>query len=118
MGKKFVCRQTWSMPSPRPDLQTMFGAHGTVQSGPGDHGTATHRAAPRVFGFVEMGSDQEGPGGPSQALNWQSSRGRSLAEPSTRPSRRKGRAGGPLRAAGGGGGGRGGYGCGRAAIAY
>src|SRR6185295_15649103 len=40
------------------DLQTMFGAHGTVQSAQVIMDRDTGRS--KGFGFVEMGSDQEG----------------------------------------------------------
>ncbi len=83
------------------DLQTMFEAHGTVQSAQ----VIMDRDAGRSkgFGFVEMGSDQEAQAAIA-ALNGKESDGRTLTVNEARPKTEGGRGGG------GGGGGRGGYG--------
>jgi cold-inducible RNA-binding protein len=96
------------------DLQTMFAAHGTVQSAQVIMDRDTGRS--KGFGFVEMGSDQEAQAAIA-ALNGQQSDGRSLTvnEAKPREDRRGGGGGGGGYGGGGGGGGRrggsgGGYG--------
>src|SRR3954465_11742122 len=83
------------------DLQTMFSAHGTVQSAQVIMDRDTGRS--KGFGFVEMGSDQEAQAAIS-AMNGQEVDGRTLTVNEARP--REDRGGG----GGGGGGGRGGFG--------
>jgi cold-inducible RNA-binding protein len=87
------------------DLQTMFEAHGTVQSAQIIMDRDTGRS--KGFGFVEMGSDQEAQAAIA-ALNGQDSGGRALTVNEAKPKSESGRGGG-----GGGGGGRGGYNGGR-----
>src|SRR6202162_1016084 len=84
------------------DLQTMFAAHGTVQSAQVIMDRDTGQS--KGFGFVEMGSDQEAQAAIS-ALNGKDHQGRSLTVNEARP---KTEGGGGGR--GGSGGGRGGYG--------
>jgi len=85
------------------DLQTMFAAHGTVQSAQVIMDRDTGRS--KGFGFVEMGSDTEAQAAIA-ALNGKDSGGRALTVNEAKP-RTEGGRGGP------GGGGRGGYGGGR-----
>ena len=82
------------------DLETMFAAHGTVQSAQIIMDRDTDRS--KGFGFVEMGSDQEAQAAIA-ALNGQDSGGRALTVNEARPKSESGRGGG----GGGGGGGRG-----------
>src|SRR5687767_3812850 len=82
------------------DLQTMFSAHGTVQSAQVIMDRDTGRS--KGFGFVEMGSDQEAQAAIA-ALNGKDSGGRSLTVNEARPKTEGG-------GRGGSGGGRGGYG--------
>lgn len=82
------------------DLETMFAAHGTVQSAQIIMDRDTGRS--KGFGFVEMGSDQEAQAAIA-ALNGQDSGGRALTVNEARPKSESGRGGG----GGGGGGGRG-----------
>src|SRR5436853_4777695 len=85
-------------------LETMFAAHGTVQSAQVIMDRDTGKS--KGFGFVEMGSDQEAQAA-IKALNGQQSGGRTLTVNEAKP--REGGGGGG-RSGGGGGGGRGGYG--------
>src|SRR5579864_8185242 len=89
------------------DLQTMFQAHGTVQSAQ----VVMDRDAGRSkgFGFVEMGSDQEAQAAIA-ALNGKEVEGRALTVNEARPKTEGGGRGGHGGGGGGGGGGRGGYG--------
>jgi RNA recognition motif-containing protein len=64
------------------DLQTMFGAHGTVQSAQVIMDRDTGRS--KGFGFVEMGSDQEAQAAIA-ALNGKGMDGRSLTVNEARP---------------------------------
>ena len=82
------------------DLETMFGAHGTVQSAQIIMDRDTGRS--KGFGFVEMGSDQEAQAAIA-ALNGQDSGGRALTVNEARPKTEGSRGG-----SGGGGGGYGG----------
>src|SRR6201993_2079364 len=84
------------------DLQTLFGAHGTVQSAQVIMDRDTGRS--KGFGFVEMGSDQEAQAAIA-ALNGKEVEGRNLTVNEARPKTEGGGGRG-----GGGGGGRGGYG--------
>ena len=83
------------------DLETMFAAHGTVESAQVVMDRDTGRS--KGFGFVEMKTDQEAQAAIA-ALNGQLSGGRNLTVNEARPREDRG---------GGGGGGRGGYGGGR-----
>jgi RNA recognition motif-containing protein len=82
------------------DLQTLFGAHGTVQSAQVIMDRDTGRS--KGFGFVEMGTDQEAQAAIA-ALNGHQSGGRSLTVNEAKPK----------ESGGGGRGGSGGYGGGR-----
>jgi RNA recognition motif-containing protein len=100
MGKKlYVGNLTYGTTDS--DLQTMFGAHGTVQSAQVIMDRDTGRS--KGFGFVEMGSDAEAQAAIA-ALNGKEVDGRALTVNEARPKTEGG---------GGGGGGRGGYGGGR-----
>ena len=99
MGRKlYVGNLSFSTTSQ--ELESLFGAHGTVQSAQVITDRETGRS--KGFGFVEMGSDDEARAAIS-ALNGQQHGGRALTVNEARP--KEPRAGG-----GGGGGGRGGYG--------
>src|SRR5262245_39196907 len=87
------------------DLETMFAAHGTVQSAQVIMDRDTGRS--KGFGFVEMGSDQEAQAAIA-ALNGQDKDGRALTVNEARP--REDRGGSRGGGHGGGGRGRGGYG--------
>jgi cold-inducible RNA-binding protein len=91
------------------DLETMFAAHGTVQSAQVIMDRDTGRS--KGFGFVEMGSDQEAQAAIA-ALNGQEKDGRALTVNEARPREDRGGGGGRGGHGGGGGGGRGrgGYG--------
>ena len=93
------------------DLQTMFGAHGTVTSAQVIMDRDTGRS--KGFGFVEMGADQEAQNA-IKALNGQQSDGRALTVNEARPKEeRTGGSGGGRSGGGGyGGGGRSGGGSG------
>src|SRR3954468_11234226 len=110
MGKKlYVGNLTYGVSDS--DLQTMFEAHGTVQSAQVIMDRDTGRS--KGFGFVEMGSDQEAQAA-IQALNGKEVDGRALTVNEARP-REGGGGGGGGRGrggfgGGGGGGGRGGSG--------
>ena len=97
MGKKlYVGNLTYGVTDG--DLQTMFAAHGTVQSVQIIMDRDTGRS--KGFGFVEMGSDQEAQAAIA-AMNGKELDGRALTVNEARPKTE------------GGGGGRGGYGGGR-----
>jgi cold-inducible RNA-binding protein len=97
MGKKlYVGNLTYNTSDS--DLQTMFEAHGTVQSAQVIMDRDTGRS--KGFGFVEMGSDAEAQAAIA-ALNGKEVEGRALTVNEARPKTE------------GGGGGRGGYGGGR-----
>ncbi len=85
------------------DLQTMFGAHGTVQSAQVIMDRDTGRS--KGFGFVEMDSDQEAQAAIA-ALNGQQSDGRALTVNEARPKEAAGRSGSGNRGGSGGYGGR------------
>src|SRR4051794_30748169 len=87
------------------DLQTMFAAHGTVQSAQVIMDRDTGRS--KGFGFVEMGSDQEAQAAIT-ALNGQQVDGRALTVNEARPKEDRGGGGGGGRSGGYGGGGGGG----------
>ena len=102
MGKKlYVGNLTYGVTDG--DLQTMFAAHGTVQSAQVIMDRDTGRS--KGFGFVEMGSDQEAQAAIA-AMNGKEVEGRALTVNEARPK------------AEGGGGGRGGYGGGRGGRRY
>ena len=86
------------------DLETMFAAHGTVDTAQVIEDRSTGQS--KGFGFVEMGSDAEAQSAIS-ALNGQDHDGRALTVNEAKP--REPRSGGGY----GGGGGGGGYGRGR-----
>ena len=83
------------------DLETMFAAHGTVQSAQVIMDRETGRS--KGFGFVEMSSDQEAQAAIA-GLNGQQKDGRALTVNEARPREDRGGRGG------GGGRGKGGYG--------
>src|ERR1051325_11277169 len=83
------------------DLETLFGAHGTVQSAQIISDRETGRS--KGFGFVEMGTDEEAQNA-INALNGKQHDGRTLTVNEARPKEDRGGFGG----GGGGGGGRGG----------
>ena len=90
------------------DLETMFAAHGTVQSAQVIMDRDTGRS--KGFGFVEMSSDQEAQAAIA-GLNGQEKDGRALTVNEARPREdRGGSRGGGGGGYGGGGRGRGGYG--------
>ncbi len=102
MGKKLYVGNL-SYETTDADLQTMFAAHGTVQSAQVIMDRDTGRS--KGFGFVEMGSDQEAQNA-IKALNGQQSGGRALTVNEAKPKE----AGGGGRSGGGRSGGGGGYG--------
>jgi RNA recognition motif-containing protein len=83
-------------------LETLFGAHGTVQSAEVISDRDTGRS--KGFGFVEMGSDQEAQAAIA-ALHGTDMEGRALTVNEAKPRTERPHGGG-----GGGGGGRGGFG--------
>src|SRR6516164_5666670 len=83
------------------DLETMFGAHGTVESAEVIMDRETGRS--KGFGFVEMSTNEEAQAAIA-ALGGKEIEGRTLTVNEARPKTEGGR---------GGGGGRGGYGGGR-----
>jgi RNA recognition motif-containing protein len=100
MGKKlYVGNLTYGVTDS--DLQTMFEAHGTVQSAQVIMDRDTGRS--KGFGFVEMGSDAEAQAAIA-ALNGKEVDGRALTVNEARPKTE----GGGGRGGGGGGGGYGG----------
>jgi cold-inducible RNA-binding protein len=105
MGKKlYVGNLTYGVTDS--DLQTMFAAHGTVQSAQVIMDRDTGRS--KGFGFVEMGSDQEAQAAIA-ALNGKEMDGRALTVNEARPKTEGGGGGrgyGGGRGGGGGGGGR------------
>ncbi len=106
MGKKlYVGNLAYSVSSS--DLESMFSAHGTVQSAEVISDRMTGRS--KGFGFVEMGSEEEAQAAIS-ALNGQEQDGRPLTVNEAKPREDRGGGGGRGGYGGGGGGGRGGYG--------
>ena len=102
MGKKlYVGNLSYDVDSSA--LQTLFAAHGTVESAEIIADRETGRS--KGFGFVEMSTDAEAQAAIA-ALNGTEHSGRSLTVNEAKP--RENRSGG-----GGGGGGRGGFGGGR-----
>ena len=83
-------------------LETLFGAHGSVQSAQVIMDRDTGRS--KGFGFVEMSSDQEAQAA-IKALNLKEVEGRALTVNEARPKEDR-----PRSSGGGYGGGRGGYG--------
>ena len=102
MGKKLYVGNL-SYETKDSDLDTLFAAHGTVQSAQVIMDRDTGRS--KGFGFVEMSSDSEAQAA-IQALNGKEVGGRSLTVNEAKP--REDRGGG--RGGHGGGGSRGGYG--------
>lgn len=101
MGKKlYVGNLPYSMSDS--DLESLFEAHGSVQSAQVIMDRATNRS--KGFGFVEMESSQEADAAIA-ALNGQEINGRALTVNEARPREERG--------GGGGGRGKGGYGGGR-----
>src|SRR5687767_4991025 len=110
MGRKlYVGNLSYDVDSSQ--LQSLFEAHGTVQSAEVINDRDTGRS--KGFGFVEMGSDEEAQAAIA-ALNGQEHGGRALTVNEARPREdRDGGGGGGGRGGfggGGGGGGRGGFG--------
>ena len=105
MGKKlYVGNLSYDVDSSA--LQTLFGAHGTVESAQVISDRDTGRS--KGFGFVEMASDDEATAAIA-ALNGQQHMGRALTVNEAKPREDRPRGGGG-GFGGGGGGGRGGYG--------
>jgi cold-inducible RNA-binding protein len=97
MGKKlYVGNLTYDMTSSM--LESLFAAHGTVESAEVIQDRSTGRS--KGFGFVEMSSDAEAQAA-IPALNGQQQDGRALTVNEAKPREPR---------SGGGGGGRGGYG--------
>jgi cold-inducible RNA-binding protein len=108
MGKKlYVGNLSYDTTSSM--LESLFAAHGTVESAEVITDRSTGRS--KGFGFVEMGSESEAQAA-IQALNGQQQDGRALTvnEAKPREPRSGGGGGGGRGGYGGGGGGRGGYG--------
>jgi len=106
MGRKlYVGNLTYGVTDS--DLQTMFEAHGTVQSAQVIMDRDTGRS--KGFGFVEMGSDAEAQAAIT-GLNGKEVDGRALTVNEARPKTEGGGGGGRGYGGGGGGGGRGGSG--------
>jgi RNA recognition motif-containing protein len=114
MGKKlYVGNLSYDVDSS--GLQTLFAAHGTVESAEIIADRETGRS--KGFGFVEMGSDAEATAAIA-ALNGQQHGGRALTVNEAKPREPRPRSGGGGGGGGygggrGGGGGGGGYGGGR-----
>jgi cold-inducible RNA-binding protein len=89
------------------DLETLFSAHGTVQSAEVIADRDSGRS--KGFGFVQMGSDAEAQAAIA-ALNGQEHDGRALTVNEAKPREDRPRGGGGGRGGYGGGGGRGGKG--------
>ena len=104
MGKKLYVGNL-SYETTDSDLQTMFGAHGTVQSAQVIMDRDTGRS--KGFGFVEMGSDQEAQAA-IKALSGQQAGGRALTVNEAKPREDRGGGGGGRSGGGGYGGGGGG----------
>jgi RNA recognition motif-containing protein len=107
MGKKlYVGNLTYDTTSSM--LESLFAAHGTVESAEVIQDRETGRS--KGFGFVEMSSDQEAQAAIA-ALNGKDNGGRALTVNEAKPREpRSGGGGGRGGYGGGGGGGRGGYG--------
>ena len=100
MGKKlYVGNLSYSVDSS--ELETMFGAHGTVQSAEIISDRETGRS--KGFGFVQLSTDAEADAA-IEALNGQESGGRALTVNEAKP--REPRSGGGGGGGYGGGGGR------------
>jgi len=111
MGKKlYVGNLSYDTTSSM--LESLFAAHGTVESAEVIQDRSTGRS--KGFGFVEMSSDAEAQAA-IQALNGQQQDGRALTVNEAKPREPRsggggGRGGYGGGGGGGGGGGRGGYG--------
>src|SRR3954452_14026370 len=104
MGKRlYVGNLSYSVDSS--ELETMFGAHGTVQSAEVVNDRMTGRS--KGFGLVEMSTDEEAQPAIA-ALNGQDNNGRALTVNEAKPREERPRTGGGGGYGGGGGGG--GYG--------
>ena len=101
MGRK-VYVGNLSYETSQTDLETMFGAHGTVESAQIINDRATGRS--KGFGFIEMSSDEEATAAIG-ALDGQDCGGRALKVNEAKP-RPTGGGGGGGYGGGGGGGGR------------
>ena len=86
MGKKLYVGNL-SYDTTDSDLQSLFGAHGTVQSAQVIMDRDLGRS--KGFGFVEMDSDQEAQAA-IQALNGQETNGRTLTVNEARPREERG----------------------------
>ena len=105
MGKKlYVGNLSYDVDSSA--LQTLFGAHGTVESAQIISDRETGRS--KGFGFVEMSSDAEAQAAIG-ALNGQQNGGRALTVNEAKPKENRSGGGGGRGGYGGGGGGGGGY---------
>ena len=89
------------------ELESLFGAHGSVQSAQIISDKMTGRS--KGFGFVEMGTDEEAQAAIA-ALNGQEVDGRTLTVNEAKPKEDRPRGGGGGYGGGGGGGGYGGGG--------
>ncbi len=89
------------------ELESLFGAHGTVQSAEVISDRDTGRS--KGFGFVQMGSDAEAQAAIA-ALNGKEHDGRALTVNEAKPREERPRGGGGGYGGGGGRGGGGGYG--------
>jgi RNA recognition motif-containing protein len=108
MGKKlYVGNLTYDTTSSM--LESLFAAHGTVESAEVIQDRETGRS--KGFGFVEMSSDQEAQAAIA-ALNGKDNGGRALTVNEAKPREPRSGGGGGRGGygGGGGGGGRGGYG--------
>ena len=106
MGKKlYVGNLSYDVDSS--SLQSLFGAHGTVESAQVISDRDTGRS--KGFGFVEMSNDEEAQAAIA-GLNGQQHMGRALTVNQAKPREDRPRGGGGGVGGGGGGGGRGGYG--------
>ena len=109
MGRKlYVGNLSYDVDSSQ--LQSLFEAHGTVQSAEVINDRDTGRS--KGFGFVEMGSDEEAQAAIA-ALNGQQHGGRALTVNEAKPREDRPRGGGGGGGGRGGGGGYGGGGGGR-----
>ena len=104
MGKRlYVGNLSYQVDSS--ELESMFSAHGSVQSAEVVSDRMTGRS--KGFGFVEMGTDEEAQKAIA-ALNGQQNNGRALTVNEAKPREERPRGGGGGGGGSGGGGGRGG----------
>ncbi|MBN2210767.1 MAG: RNA-binding protein [Sedimentisphaerales bacterium] len=102
MGKKLYVGNL-SFGTTQANLESLFGAHGTVESAQIIMDRATGRS--KGFAFVEMSSDAEAQAAIA-ALDGQDNDGRALKVNEAKPRESTGRGGGYGRGRSGGGGGR------------